>query len=123
MHNIVFSLFFFYLQNYCGVANLVDRYLGNLYPYYKDHTRNVLVRQARDILVCTYHGNLECFEHEFLSPTAILVEQIKMKCSSGSVSFVAFYFYFFVLIIRLYKYNSHEFIKLFLSHFLYVDVE
>lgn len=82
------------LQNYCGVANLVDRYLGHLYPYYMDHTRTVLVRQARDILVCTYHGNLECFEHEFLAPTAELVGQIKVKCESGSVSI--FFILFFV---------------------------
>ncbi|XP_055707443.1 uncharacterized protein LOC129804301 isoform X2 [Phlebotomus papatasi] len=68
----------------CSVATLVDRYLSHLYPGYHDHVRSLLVRQARDLLVCTFHGNLSRFEAEFLAPGAKLIEDIKRVCSCGS---------------------------------------
>lgn len=77
----------------CGVANLVDKYLGHLYPEYLDHTRTVLIRQARDILVCTYHGNLARFEERFLQPTAAIVSRLKDLCQHGSVSTWLNYFF------------------------------
>ena len=64
------------LQNKCDVASLVERYLGALYPNFP-RVRPVLVRQARDILVCTYHGNLMRFEREFCVPAAELLQGVK----------------------------------------------
>ncbi|GLV42576.1 Puratrophin-1-like [Carabus blaptoides fortunei] len=58
------------------VASLVDRLMGPLYPNY-DRTRMVLVRQARDLLVCEYLGNLSRFEAEFCVPAAALLGSIK----------------------------------------------
>lgn len=73
----LFNFFIHSLQSNCGVANLVDKYLGPLYPDYVSHTRLVLVRQARDLLVCTFHGDLLRFEEEFLCPAAEIVARIK----------------------------------------------
>lgn len=61
----------------CSVAHLVDHYLGKLYPDYESHTRTVLVRQARDLLLCTFHGDLRRFEVEFLEPAADILKQVK----------------------------------------------
>lgn len=60
---------------------MVDRYLGHLYPDYKKFTRPVLVRQARDLLVCTFHGDLLRFEQEYLSPAADIIIRIKNQTS------------------------------------------
>ncbi|KAG9437650.1 hypothetical protein HZU67_00659 [Apis mellifera carnica] len=49
------------------VASLVRNLLG---PIYGDGVINLLIRQARDILVCAYHGNLENFLKTYLSPAA-----------------------------------------------------
>lgn len=68
------------------MANLVDHYLGHLYPDYYDHTRSVLVRQTRDLLLCTYQGNLVRLEEDFLAPAANLIADIKLVCGSGQVS-------------------------------------
>ncbi|XP_044733590.1 uncharacterized protein LOC123296194 [Chrysoperla carnea] len=62
----------------CDVASLVDRLLGPLYPNFKN-TRSVLVRQARDILVCEYMGNISKFETEFCIPAATLLRHVKNK--------------------------------------------
>lgn len=64
------------LQGKGDVASLVDRLMGPLYPNY-DRTRMVLVRQARDLLVCEYLGNLSRFEAEFCVPAAALLGRIK----------------------------------------------
>lgn len=74
------SIKFFSFQTNCGVANLVDRYLGHLYPEYLEHTRPVLIRQARDLLVCTFHGDLTKFEEEFLAPAANIIDEAKRSC-------------------------------------------
>jgi hypothetical protein len=68
------------------VENLVDRYLGHLYPDYFSETRIVLVRQARDILVLMYHGDASRFEFEYLLPAAKIVQCLKLKYIQGWVS-------------------------------------
>lgn len=62
---------------------MVDRYLGHLYPEYLEHTRPVLIRQARDLLVCTFHGDLTKFEEEFLSPAAVIIDEAKRSCCTS----------------------------------------
>ncbi|KAK4877373.1 hypothetical protein RN001_009879, partial [Aquatica leii] len=59
------------------VECLVDRYFGNLYENYKN-SRKCLVRQARDLLVCEYHGSLQRFETEFCVPAAKLLQHFKV---------------------------------------------
>ncbi|KAL1387503.1 hypothetical protein pipiens_012735 [Culex pipiens pipiens] len=60
-----------------GIEQLIDQHFGLLYPDYGDHTRPVLVRQARDLAVCTYHGDLERFEEGFLRPAAHIVRGLR----------------------------------------------
>jgi len=47
---------------------------------------NLLIRQARDILVCAYHGNLENFIRIYLSPAAALLTEVK-RAASETVSY------------------------------------
>lgn len=47
---------------------------------------NLLIRQARDILVCAYHGNLENFVRTYLSPAAALLAEVK-SVASETVSY------------------------------------
>ncbi|XP_070494733.1 uncharacterized protein Pura isoform X3 [Chironomus tepperi] len=70
----------------CSVSSLIDKYLGQLYPLYMEHTRDVLIRQARDILVCTFHGDLTSFEDIFLSPAAVIIAKIKQKFMEGDAN-------------------------------------
>ncbi|CAL7935501.1 unnamed protein product [Xylocopa violacea] len=56
------------------VASLVRNLLG---PIYGDGVIDLLIRQARDILVCAYHGNLENFLKTYLSPAASLLAEVK----------------------------------------------
>ncbi|XP_060519485.1 uncharacterized protein LOC132697828 [Cylas formicarius] len=58
------------------VELLVDKYFGKIYENY-DSSKKCLVRQARDILVCEYHGCLNKFEHEFCVQAAKLLQYIK----------------------------------------------
>ncbi|XP_051162061.1 uncharacterized protein LOC127282032 [Leptopilina boulardi] len=55
-------------------ASLVRTFLG---PIYGEDVLDLLTRQARDILVCAYHGNLENFVKSYLSPAANLLEEVK----------------------------------------------
>ncbi|XP_033222681.1 uncharacterized protein LOC117176535 [Belonocnema kinseyi] len=55
-------------------ASLVRTFLG---PIYGEDVLDILTRQARDILVCAYHGNLENFVKSYLSPAANLLEEVK----------------------------------------------
>ncbi|KAJ9600446.1 hypothetical protein L9F63_009216, partial [Diploptera punctata] len=64
------------LRNKCDVASLVDRYFSTLYSNFS-RVRPVLVRQARDLLVCTYHGNLMRFERDFCVLAAQLLEEVR----------------------------------------------
>ncbi|XP_011168452.2 uncharacterized protein LOC105201882 isoform X1 [Solenopsis invicta] len=59
-------------------ASLVRNLLG---PIYGDSVMNLLIRQARDILVCAYHGNLENFVRTYLSPAATLLAEVKNVAS------------------------------------------
>ncbi|KDR23948.1 hypothetical protein L798_08872 [Zootermopsis nevadensis] len=63
-------------RNKCDVATLVERYLGSLYPNFP-RVRPILVRQARDLLVCTFHGNLARFECEFCVPASQLLREVR----------------------------------------------
>ncbi|XP_076241438.1 uncharacterized protein LOC143183654 isoform X2 [Calliopsis andreniformis] len=68
------------------VASLVRNLLG---PIYGDGVINLLIRQARDILVCAYHGNLENFLRTYLSPAASLLAEVKSVASeTGNESVV-----------------------------------
>ncbi|XP_076286160.1 uncharacterized protein LOC143211916 isoform X2 [Lasioglossum baleicum] len=68
------------------VASLVRNLLG---PIYGDGVINLLIRQARDILVCAYHGNLENFLRTYLSPAASLIAEVKTIASeTGNESVV-----------------------------------
>ncbi|XP_031364781.1 uncharacterized protein LOC102680287 [Apis dorsata] len=64
------------------VASLVRNLLG---PIYGDGVINLLIRQARDILVCAYHGNLENFLKTYLSPAATLLAEVKSAAASEMV--------------------------------------
>ncbi|XP_065160574.1 uncharacterized protein [Atheta coriaria] len=66
----------------CDVATLVDRHFGELYVNYT-HTRWSLIRQARDLLVCEYHGCLKRFEHEFCLPASMLLQTVKDENSQN----------------------------------------
>uniref|UniRef100_A0A182FI00 Uncharacterized protein n=1 Tax=Anopheles albimanus TaxID=7167 RepID=A0A182FI00_ANOAL len=70
-----------------SIERLIDQYLGPLYPHYDtDHTRPMLIRQARDLLVCTYRGDLERFEGHFLRPATDIVRQLRTGYQQGKVS-------------------------------------
>lgn len=69
-----------------GIEKLIDQHFGPLYPDYADHTRPVLIRQARDLLVCTFHGDLERFEAGFLRPAAAIVSGLRSVYLQGQVS-------------------------------------
>ncbi|KAL9699438.1 hypothetical protein quinque_002879 [Culex quinquefasciatus] len=69
-----------------GIEQLIDQHFGLLYPDYADHTRPVLVRQARDLAVCTYHGDLERFEEGFLRPAAHIVSGLRAAYLQRTVS-------------------------------------
>lgn len=57
-------------------------------PIYGDGVINLLIRQARDILVCAYHGNLDTFLRTYLSPAASLLAEVK-SVASETVSVVS----------------------------------
>lgn len=67
----------------CSVSSLIDKYLGQLYPQYWEHTRDILIRQARDVFICTFHGDVTSFEEIFLSPAAVIIAKIKQKFTEG----------------------------------------
>lgn len=60
------------------VESLVDKYFGSLYRNYEQSKRG-LIRQARDLLVCEYLGNLQRFESEFCIPAQKLLEYLKVS--------------------------------------------
>ncbi|XP_015585908.1 uncharacterized protein LOC107263348 isoform X2 [Cephus cinctus] len=68
------------------VASLVRNLLG---PLYGEAVLDLLTRQARDILVCAYHGNLENFLKSYLSPAADLLGELKrIAMENGNESVV-----------------------------------
>lgn len=60
------------------VESLVDKYFGSLYKNY-EQSKKGLVRQARDLLVCEYHGNLQRFESEFCAQAEKLLHYVKVS--------------------------------------------
>lgn len=72
------QIFVYFLQLKSGVASLVEQYFGSLYVNYKA-TKNTLIRQARDLLVCEYNGSLQKFEMEFCRPANKLLQFIKVS--------------------------------------------
>ncbi|XP_049818599.1 uncharacterized protein LOC109601686 isoform X4 [Aethina tumida] len=58
------------------VESLVDKYFGSLYKNY-ERSRKCLIRQARDLLVCEYHGCLYNFENDFCIQASKLLQRIK----------------------------------------------
>uniref|UniRef100_A0A8W7P481 Uncharacterized protein n=1 Tax=Anopheles coluzzii TaxID=1518534 RepID=A0A8W7P481_ANOCL len=70
-----------------SIESLIDHYLGPLYPDYADHTRPMLIRQARDLLVCTFHGDLERFEGDFLRPATDIVRELRCAYQRGKRRF------------------------------------
>ncbi|XP_031619559.1 uncharacterized protein LOC116338443 isoform X2 [Contarinia nasturtii] len=66
----------FHMANEKDINELVDMHLAALYPKYLE-TRAILLRQARDLLQTTFHGDLVSFEREFLSPSAEIIKTIK----------------------------------------------
>ena len=58
-----------------SVTNLVDKYIGRYYWNY-EHTKEVLIRQARDVLVCEYSGDITKFEQNFCLPLSTLLRDI-----------------------------------------------
>ncbi|XP_055909790.1 uncharacterized protein LOC129944410 isoform X2 [Eupeodes corollae] len=62
---------------------LVDSYLGDVYPLYYEKTRSTLIRQARDVLVCEYRGCMRTFEKKFLRKFAKIAEDLKEKHADG----------------------------------------
>lgn len=60
------------------VEILVDKYFGSLYKNY-ECTRKCLIRQARDLLVCEYHGCLQRFEVEFCVQAEKLLRHLKVR--------------------------------------------
>lgn len=73
---VLLKLVFLFQGKGGDVASLVDRLMGPLYHNYRQ-TRTVLVRQARDLLVCEYLGNLQRFETEFCLPAASLLRGVQ----------------------------------------------
>ncbi|XP_058066421.1 uncharacterized protein LOC131216040 [Anopheles bellator] len=67
------------------IERLIDQCLGPLYPEYVDHTRPILIRQARDLLVCIYHGDLERFETQFLRPATDIVRKLRCVYQQGKM--------------------------------------
>jgi transcription antitermination factor NusA-like protein len=78
---------FIALQNRGDFVSLVRNLLG---PIYGDGVMNLLIRQARDILVCAYHGNLDNFVRTYLSPAAVLLTEVK-NVASETVSYFTMY--------------------------------
>lgn len=55
------------------MGTLVDKHLSRFYPNYIN-TRAVLLRQARDLLICEFRGDLVKFTSEFLLPAEQLLQ-------------------------------------------------
>ncbi|CAH1179324.1 unnamed protein product [Phaedon cochleariae] len=67
------------------VESLVDKYFGSLYKNY-EHSRKCLIRQARNLLVCEYHGCLRRFEDEFCIQANKLLGHLKNVRASDPTS-------------------------------------
>lgn len=68
------------------IAALIDSHLASIYPVFNETTRAVLIREARDVLVKTYHGCLPTFQCQFLCKFAEIVAALKERHHIGEVS-------------------------------------
>ncbi|XP_050334739.1 uncharacterized protein LOC126762212 isoform X2 [Bactrocera neohumeralis] len=66
-----------------GTAALIDKHLAAIYPVYTACTRSILIRQARDLLVCSYLGCLQSFEMEFLCKFAEIAAELRQRHAVG----------------------------------------
>ncbi|KAI5729478.1 hypothetical protein M8J76_002945 [Diaphorina citri] len=70
------------------LTSLVDRFIG---PYYLNYetTRNILIRQGRDIFLCSYFGDVDKFRTGFCVPASNLMDEIfkKAKVKESEMSF------------------------------------
>ncbi|XP_069967193.1 serine-rich adhesin for platelets-like isoform X1 [Bactrocera oleae] len=66
-----------------GTAALIDKHLAAIYPVYMACTRSILIRQARDLLVCSYLGCLQSFEMEFLCKFAEIAAELRQRHAVG----------------------------------------
>lgn len=73
-----------------ALAGLVDKYLGHLYD--SDHTKSILLSQARDVLVSgTYQGDLSSFETLFLREANKIATSCRNACLQTTSSKVSVY--------------------------------
>lgn len=86
-------------QDKGDVARLMDHLMGPLYSNY-DGTRTVLVRQARDLLVCEYLGNIARFEEEFCIPAAQLLKAMKDQVEKVRFSFFLYLNFLLKILIK-----------------------
>ncbi|XP_011180766.2 uncharacterized protein LOC105211141 isoform X1 [Zeugodacus cucurbitae] len=66
-----------------GTAALVDKHLAAIYPVFTACTRSILIRQARDLLVCSYLGCLQSFEMKFLCKFAEIAAELRQRHAIG----------------------------------------
>lgn len=88
-----FFLSLLILQGRVDVASLVRNLLG---PIYGENVLDLLTRQARDILVCAYHGNLEMFVELYLSPASKLLAKVKHLVSETVSNYLFILCKFFI---------------------------
>ncbi|XP_054734440.1 SUN domain-containing protein 2-like [Anastrepha obliqua] len=66
-----------------GTAALIDKHLAAIYPVYAACTREILIRQARDLLVSSYSACLESFEMKFLCKFAEIAAELRQRHAIG----------------------------------------
>ncbi|XP_067613222.1 uncharacterized protein [Eurosta solidaginis] len=64
-------------------AALIDKHLATIYPVYLACARAILIRQARDLLVCSYFGCLQSFEMQFLCKFAQIAAELRQRHAIG----------------------------------------
>lgn len=60
------------------VEALVEKYFGDIYSNFAG-SKKCLIRQARDLLVCEYHGCFNKFENEFCVQASKLLQHLKVS--------------------------------------------
>ncbi|CAD7003970.1 unnamed protein product [Ceratitis capitata] len=68
-----------------GTAALIDKHLAAIYTVFTACTRSILIRQARDLLVCSYLGCLQSFEMKFLCKFAEIAAELTQRHAIGEV--------------------------------------
>ncbi|XP_017066733.1 uncharacterized protein LOC108104909 isoform X2 [Drosophila eugracilis] len=65
------------------LAQLIDSHLSHIYPVYWARTRAILIRQAREQLVCGFDGSLARFEQRFLCKFAQIATDLRTAHQIG----------------------------------------